>query len=240
MLEQVSVWRGWKWEARIDDKTPSGRLLLRLTKLMSLEADLRETGIVVFGSAPLEFCAMLGVRSADIDVTPNQFLEHLRNRVKEWGLASGDPYVQVLPPTVFRPGKNYLVRASLIKSNGIDVIIPHPIDIVFGKLHRMDTKDYTAINELLNAFQRPTIRDLDAYMVDNPDIFEGLPESAEKLAGNVETLWSYLGGGSVDVREKFIKPALEQQAAAWEEGNGNLSKARDLGDFGKRDVRPLE
>jgi hypothetical protein len=226
MLGTVSSWRGWKWEARVEAATPSGKVLNKLTSLMSKDIDLKDTGIVVFGSAPLEFASLLHVKSADIDITPDQFLEHLRNRVREWKLDVGDPFVQVLPPTVFKAGKNYLLRACGLKLNEIEIIIPHPIDIVFGKLHRMEEKDYTAINELVETFGRPTFDDLHHYMIENADIFEASSETIDKLVTNIEVLWVYLGGQPLEIRTKYLESSLRETAKLFNEGNEALSEAQ--------------
>jgi len=228
MLDAVTVWHGWEWSPKVDDKTPSGRLLLELTRRMSLEDDLRRTSIVVFGSSPLEFSLLLNVQSGDIDVTPDQFLYHLRNRVSEWKLNTGDPYVQVLPPTVFKAGRNYLLRASAIRVNQIQVILPHPVDLLFRKLHRMDEKDYRSVNALVESVQRPTAKDLCEYMRENPDIFEGASGQISKLAGNIETLHSYLSGEAIDVHEQYIVPSRAERIKEWQEGSGNLAAASDL------------
>lgn len=228
MLDAVTVWHGWEWSPKIDDTTPSGRLLLELTLKMSLEDDLRRTSIVVFGFSPLEFSLLLNVQSGDVDVTPDQFLYHLRNRVEEWKLNIEDPYVQVLPPTVFKPGKNYLLRACAIRVNQIQVILPHPMDLLFGKLHRLDEKDYRSVNALVESCQRPTAKDLHEYMQENPDIFEASPEQVSKLAGNIETLYSYLSGEAIDVASQYIAPSRAEHIKAVQEGSGNLAAAAEL------------
>jgi len=199
---------------------------------MADDPDLKETGIVVFGSSPLEFCLLLPVKSGDVYITPDQFLDHLKNKVNEWDMHRGDPHSQVCPPTVFKAGKNYLLRAGTLAVNTIQVTLPHPIDIVFGKLHRLEDKDYRAVDALLKNSGRPTCSDLEAYMSDNPDIFELPQAQLDKLIENIEMLWVYLEGSAegLDVRGKFLNKSLAEKTAVWKEGGGNLSQARRIVD----------
>jgi hypothetical protein len=225
MLGSVTTWHHWRWCPKIDSQTPSGKILLELTRRMSVESDLKETGIVVFGSSPIEFSLLLDVQSGDVDITPDQFLEHLRNRVSEWDLSRGDPHIQVLPSTVFKPGKNYLLRACALQTNRIQVILPHPIDLIFGKLHRLDSKDYKSVNALVGACGRPTGQDLQDYMVENPDIFEDTFEQVKKLKNNIETLFSYLTNETIDIQERYITPSVAEKISAWDEGKERLNQA---------------
>lgn len=243
MPKPVTTWHGWEWTGRVDEATPSGALLSDLTRLMATDLDLKQTGLVVFGSAPLEFAANLGVMSAGIDVTPDQFIDHLRSRLREWGKDRGTPYVQVLPSTVFRPGRNYHMRAARMKLNGIDLILPHPIDILFAKLHRLEEKDVRAVDAVVERYGRPTHHDIASYLDENPDIFDCDSGSRDRLIANIEILWSYLAPKGIpylDVRSHYENAISEQEKQTRGEGEGNRKKAEKLLKEMNQNIKEME
>lgn len=213
MREQVE-WNGWLWDPRIDCETPSGKLLHRLTATMSSQADIKECGLLVFGSSPWEFGAGLSVNSGDIDVTPDQFYPIFGAFLKDNQLLTGDPHVQLCPPGVFRPGQMWSSRAVHRVLNGIEISLPHPIDIIAGKLHRLDPKDYHGINLYLGATGRPTHQDVTKYARENPDWLLSGSELNQTLITNLEIFHVYLGGGRLDVENEIIGNIAQQYEEA--------------------------
>lgn len=213
MREQVE-WNGWLWNPRIDCETPSGKLLNRLTAAMSSKKDIQECGLLVFGSSPWEFGAGLPVNSGDIDVTPDQFYPIFGAFLEDKDFLTGNPHVQLCPPGVFRPGQMWSSRAVHRMLNGIEVTLPHPIDIIAGKLHRLDSRDYRGINLYLESTGRPTPQDMAKYGRENPDWLMSGSEKNQTVIANLETFHSYLGGDRLDVENDIIGNAAQKYEEA--------------------------
>jgi hypothetical protein len=76
-----------------------------------------------------------------------------------------------------------------------------PIDIIFGKLHRLVEKDCKAIDLLREEFGRPTREDIDMYCRDNADLFLKDPGTLERLCSNIDALVSRYGWETIPVRD---------------------------------------
>lgn len=216
MRDQVS-WHGWTWDPQIDCQTHSGSLLHRLTSAMSATPDIRECGLLIFGSSPLEFGLGIALNSGDIDITPDQLYPIFGTFLKNNNLLSGNPHVQLCPPGLFRPGQMWPRRAVNRTLNEVEVLLPHPIDIIAGKLHRLDERDYQGIQKLIDSTGRPTSADMLTYAKENPDWLLSEGAVNEKVVDNFETFYSFLGGKDLDVREDILKASLFEYKSVTEE-----------------------
>ncbi len=97
--------------------------------------------LTIFGSAPIQLCLDEAFTSADVDIMVLDGGERLREIAAQAGVGRGGALrpaygVQICPPMLFRPTPHYLQRAHVEMRHGLKIIIPHPRDILIGKLHR--------------------------------------------------------------------------------------------------------
>jgi hypothetical protein len=86
----------------------------------------------------------------------------------------------------------------------------HPIDILIGKIHRLEPKDLKAF-ELVRAITgEPTETALLQELRDAPDLFSlaHMPAEGEKaFSENVAILWPLFFGREIDVEGEITTPA---------------------------------
>jgi hypothetical protein len=214
----MKSWRGWAWEGKVNWASRPGKTLDAFTRFLSADSDLRECAIIVFGSSPLEMCLNLDVNSADVDMMSDQMQLVIKAALaRSSEMLALDPRIQFVLPGVFMAAGSWPLRATEAQRNGVSVLLPHPLDIVFGKLHRLDEKDVVAIDLLRERFGRPTREDIDRYCQDNSDLFLKEPTSVARLCANLETLCSYYDWSPVPVHE-YQSAAIASVQAAVDEG----------------------
>ena len=212
-MEDVPTPSAWinSWRPDIDLASPAGEMLRRMV-VLAPEGSL----ITLFGSAPLQLCLNRDFLSADIDcIAPAGFAE----RIKEAGLDDvGLPlYVQVCDTLSFRTSIIWQDRAYTFPLEGRQVRIPHPIDILIGKLNRMDPKDLKAFQLVREKTGHPTEQELITELQNAVDLY--LPSFDESQGHDMKTttrmLWRDFFGGDIDVVAKIIGPAQQRRRASY-------------------------
>ena len=173
--------------------------------------------LVVFGSAPLQLALDTNFLSADVDIAAIKHLDELKALVEELGLAKGKAayYVEIVASYVFRPNPNWWSRVQREWLHGIEFVFPAPIDILLGKLHRLDEKDLKAFRLVLEKTGHPT----------ETEMIQELRECHEKFRPkfngtrsdyhrNTERLWPEIYGHPIDVAKTIIEPVLAVLAQA--------------------------
>ena len=92
--------------------------------------------LTVFGSAPIQLCLDSEFASADVDVMVFMETERLRELAHSPSLDRDRYHVQVCPPSLFLPAPHYLQRAHVETRHGLQIVVPHLMDILLAKLHR--------------------------------------------------------------------------------------------------------
>ena len=166
-MEDAPTPSAWidKWTPEIDLTSPAGEMLRRMVALAP-----PGSLITLFGSAPLQLSLDRDFLSADIDcIAPAGFAD----RVHEEGLDDvGLPlYVQVCDLLSFRTSSVWQDRAFTFPLDGRQVRIPHPIDILIGKLNRMDAKDLEAFRMVRERTGHPTEEELIAELQNAVDLY---------------------------------------------------------------------
>jgi hypothetical protein len=190
----MSAWRQWQWSPIVDWTHPSAVLLRDFTKVISQDGDLRETPISVFGSSPIELGLGIALHSLDVDVEPDQFYVVAQKLAREARLTIGcgrSPYLQIVPPGVFRASRTWISRAEVVVLNGVSLRFAHPMDIIIGKLFRLEEKDYRGIDRIIQETGRPTRDDVHYYLTNYTDLFSTKSEDLKRFCDNVETFCAY-------------------------------------------------
>ena len=92
--------------------------------------------LTVLGSTPIQLCLDAEFASADVDVMVFAEVETLRRLAHTPSSERGRYHVQVCPPSLFIPSPHYLQRAHMEIRHGLQIVIPHLMDILLAKLHR--------------------------------------------------------------------------------------------------------
>jgi hypothetical protein len=149
----------------INWETEAGKKIVELCK--ALKENNIKPELILFGSAPLQLLVNKTFLSGDIDILSND----ISPKLKEMGFLEGQshPHFEVCETNTFRTCKNWIKRARKESIEGVTVIIPHPIDILVGKLLRLEPKDIAAFKMCINKTGHPT----------EPELIEALQTALE-------------------------------------------------------------
>ena len=169
--------------------------------------------ITLFGSSPLQLGLDSSFLSADVDLF-GAFDEraYLKSIVEQAGLAkSGERmYVQVCEPGNFKTSPLWQRRAFTTEVGNVTLTLPHPIDILIAKLHRLADKDMAAFHLVIKHTGHPTEPEFRKELQNAVDLFR--PNFDEEMVGDITTntrvLWQELWGMNINVRTEIIAPAL--------------------------------
>lgn len=212
--------------------TAAGKRLDLLARLLPPEP---VQHIVVFGSAPLQMQLAPDFLSGDVNIFP--FSESdLQIFVAQNGLEASEENFgfQVTDPYAFRATTNWRGQATEVEHHGHTYIIPHPWDILVGKLQRLEEKDLEAFRLVIRLTGGPTAAEFARYLQGAVDHFR--PRFDEEKSGdlllNTQLLWETIYRSTIDVRAKIIRPAIERIRLGYEAQNrGDASLKTRLADL---------
>jgi|694.fasta_scaffold60539_6 hypothetical protein len=198
------------WTTGIDWTAPAGVALKRL--FAELPQD-REFQITLFGSSPLQIGLEKSFLSADVDMfSTEEDTEVVRAAVHRAGLekAEGRLYVEVCVQWNFRTSPRWSERAFRTQVGNVALTLPHPIDILIAKLHRLADKDLAAFRLVIARMGHPTEDEMRRELQIAVDLFR--PNFDEEMIGDITTntrvLWQELWGKDINVRQEIIAPAV--------------------------------
>ena len=198
------------WTTGIDWTAPAGVALKRL--FAELPQD-REFQITLFGSSPLQIGLEKSFLSADVDMfSTEEDTEVVRAAVHRAGLekAEGRLYVEVCVQWNFRTSPRWSERAFRTQVGNVALTLPHPIDILIAKLHRLADKDLAAFRLVIARMGHPTEDEMRCELQIAVDLFR--PNFDEEMIGDITTntrvLWQELWGKDINVRQEIIAPAV--------------------------------
>jgi hypothetical protein len=216
------------WSGKIDWTTPAGVLLEDFIKALPKERTFRLT---VFGSAPLQLTLDRQLLSADVDLFSEDD-EDLSVLVQNAGLdkSHGGLYLEAGFELSFRTSPRWRQRAVTVQRENALLTIPHAIDILIGKLDRLDPKDLKAFERVIQLTGHPTAEELIAELQNAVDLFRpGFDEdSPNRFPDNVRRLWRELFGRDIDIRAEIIEPAIARRKTGYGGSSGvNYKRALD-------------
>ncbi len=127
------------WSPELNWQTPAGRTL------QLLFAELPSTKVwhlTLFGSSPLQMAIEPSFTSADVDLFPDDAHDEIQAAIARAGLEKDEHkvYVQCCWEGNFRTSPRWARRAFTTQIGHINLTLPHPIDILIAKLHRLEEK----------------------------------------------------------------------------------------------------
>ena len=217
------AWFDESWRPEINWQTPAGQVLDKL--IDSLPAD-RPWRLIVFGSSPLQLAVDPTFLSADVDVIPSADIEVF---CRSAGLLEGQTPIYVVPCTAaaFTASADWTNRAYETRRRHVAVVLPHPIDILVGKIKRLDDKDLRAFRLVREKLGHPTEDELIMALRRVVDIYRPSfdEESASDPRQNTELLWRNLFGKSINVAQEIIAPALAERRKNYGQQNQGFREA---------------
>jgi hypothetical protein len=193
---------------------PNGRLLRKF--IDGLPKD-RPIVLNVFGSTPLQMRLDPSFLSGDVDLFSNEDLESYVRSMR-LGKDISLPYIEVVPERVFISSATWRDRAAIEVFGNITVYIASAIDVLVGKLKRLEAKDLKAFDLVKARTGGPSEGELRDALMNVVDMYR--PAFDEENPGgdpiaNPRRLWLHLYGHDIDVRKEIIVPAVESLKEAY-------------------------
>lgn len=213
------------WRGEINWDTPAGRALRKF--FAALPAD-RQFRLTLYGSAPLQLTPDPHWLSADVDLFSNDD-EDLAQWVDIAGLnrEAGEFYLEPGFELSFRTSPRWRDRARVYPLGHVTLTLPHPLDILIGKLDRLESKDLLAFRRVIEIAGHPTEAELRHELQNAVDLFRPSfdDESPNRYPDNACRLWVELFGRKLDLRRDIIKPALARRAVGYGESPPGYKRA---------------
>jgi len=193
---------------------PNGRLLM---KFIGGLPQTRPITLNVFGSTPLQMRLDPGFLSGDVDMFTSEDLEGFVQAM-QLGKNVALPYIEIVPERIFIASVAWRDRAVKEVFGNVTVYIASPLDVLVGKLKRLEEKDMRAFDLVREKTGGPTEEELKKALSNVVDMYR--PAFDEENPGgdpiaNTRRLWQHLYGHDIDVRKEIIRPAIEAQKEAF-------------------------
>jgi hypothetical protein len=225
------------WPPIVQWNTPSGEALQALVANVPVDPFYKR--LIVFGSGALQMTVLPELLSADIDVSldivhpsaqpasPVSAEESLRRAATKTNQQSGSaqPLVQVCHWMTFQPAARWERRIHQEEKNGWQIVFPHPFDILFAKLRRLEPKDLEAFERHVAATGRPSESEFLALCLESYRDF--IPRSERELAHlpgpvsqrdlrkNVVRLWPAIWGRAINIDREIVEAAEKTLETNW-------------------------
>jgi len=208
--------KNW-WAGEIDWATPAGQLLQKF--LAALPKD-RPFHFTLYGSAPLQLTVDRQLLSGDVDLFSDDD-EDLAALVAAAKLdkTHGGFYLEPGFELSFRTSPRWRQRAKTVQRGNVTLTIPHPMDILIGKMDRLDAKDLKAFERTIQLTGHPTADELKRELQNAVDLFRPAFEedSPNRYPANTRKLWHELFHGEIDIRREIIEPAIARRKQGYGE-----------------------
>jgi hypothetical protein len=215
------------WNGKIDWETPAGQLLQKFVTALPKN---RAFHLTLYGSAPLQLTVDRQLMSGDVDLFSDDD-EDLSALIKAANLdkTHGGLYLEPGFELSFRTTGRWRQRAIVVQRENVTITIPHPIDILIGKLDRLDPKDLQAFQRVIQLTGHPTANELIIELQNAVDLFRpGFDEeSPNRYPENIRRLWRNIFHAEIDINSTIISPALARRRQGYGEEPPNYK--RELG-----------
>ena len=212
----MSSTESW-WRGEIDWNTPAGQLLHRFLSLIPRDRQLKLT---LYGSAPLQLTVDPSLLSADVDLFSDND-EDLEPLIQACGLGREQSglHFETGFELSFRTSPRWRTRAKNFKLQEVGLTIPHPLDILIGKLDRLAPKDVEAFRRVIAVTGHPQPEELKTELQNAVDLFRPgfQAESPSSFFANTLRLWREVFQLEIDVVREIIEPALARRQKGYGE-----------------------
>jgi hypothetical protein len=199
--------KNW-WAGEIDWATPAGQLLQKF--LVALPKD-RPFHLTLYGSAPLQLTVDRQLLSGDVDLfsDDDDDLEALIVAAK-LDKTHGGFHLEPGFELSFRTSPRWRQRAKTVQRDNVTLTIPHPLDILIGKLDRLEAKDLKAFERTIQLTGHPTAAELKHELQNAVDLFRPAfdDDAPNRYPENTRKLWRELFHAEIDIRQEIVEPAI--------------------------------
>lgn len=205
------------WAGKIDWTTPAGQLLQAF--LASLPKD-RTFHVTIYGSAPLQLTVDRQLLSGDVDLFSDDD-EDLSAFIAAAKLdkTRGGLHLEPGFELSFRTSPRWRQRAATVQRGNVTLTIPHPLDILIGKLDRLDAKDSKAFERVIQLTGHPTADEFKRELQNAVDLFRPAfdEDAPNRYPENTRRLWRETFHAEIDVRREIIEPAIARRKLGYGE-----------------------
>lgn len=216
--------RNW-WTGEVNWATPAGQLLRKF--LATLPKD-RPFHLTLYGSAPLQLTVDQQLMSGDVDLfsDDDEDLVALVAAAKLDG-AQGGFYIEPGFELSFRTSPRWRQRAAVIQQDNVTLTIPHPLDILIGKINRLDAKDLKAFERVIQISGHPTAAELQRELQAAVDLFRPAfdEDSPNQYPENTRRLWREIFHAEIDIRSDIVEPAIARRNQGYGEPPPDYKRA---------------
>jgi hypothetical protein len=216
--------KSW-WTGEVDWATPAGRLLERF--LAALPKD-RPFHLTLYGSAPLQLTVDRQLMSGDVDFfsDDDEDLSELAAAAK-LDKAGGGYHLEPGFALSFRASPGWRHRAKSVQRGNVTLTIPHPLDILIGKLGRLDAKDLKAFERVIQLSGHPTAAEFQRELQAAVDLFRPAfdEEAPNRYLENTRGLWREIFHAEIDVQREIIEPAMVRRKQGYGEPPPDYKRA---------------
>jgi hypothetical protein len=208
--------KNW-WAGDIDWSTPAGQLLQKF--LAALPTD-RPFHFTLYGSAPLQLTVDRQLMSGDVDLFSDDD-EDLTALIAAAKLdkTRGGFHLEPGFELSFHTSPRWRQRAKAVQCGNVTLTIPHPLDILIGKLDRLDAKDLKAFARTRELTGHPTAEELKHELQNAVDLFRPAfdEDSPNRYPENTRKLWREIFRAEIDIRREIIEPAVTRRKQGYGE-----------------------
>ncbi len=206
------------WRGEIEWSTPAGAFLKKFLALLPRN---RHFSLTLYGSAPLQMTVDHTLLSGDIDLFSDDETD-IASIIQEHKFDKEHQakfHLEAGFPLSFRTSPHWLRRAKRIEIENVTLTLPHPIDILIGKLDRLAPKDIEAFQRVIAATGHPMAEEMKRELQNAVDLFRpGFNDaSPNRYADNTRQLWREVFKSDIDVRCEIIEPALVRRRQGYGE-----------------------
>ena len=208
--------KNW-WAGEINWATPAGQLLQRFVAALPKE---RRFNLTLYGSAPLQLTVDRSLLSGDVDLFSDDD-EDLSAIIASAKLDKnqGDFYIEPGFELSFRTSPRWRLRAKSVQLGLVTLTLPHPLDILIGKLNRLEPKDLKAFESVIRLTGHPTAEELKLELQNAVDLFRPAfdEDSPNRYPDNTRRLWQELFHSEINVQKEIIAPAKARRQIGYGE-----------------------
>ena len=127
----------------------------------------------------------------------------------------------------FRTSPRWRARAVTVQQGNVTLTIPHPLDILIGKLNRLDAKDLKAFERVMQLSGHPTAAEFRHELQNAVDLFRPAFEgdSPNQYPENTRRLWREIFQAEIDIQRDIIEPALALRKQGYGEAPPDYKRA---------------
>lgn len=222
------------WVSTIEWDTEAGRTLRELIDALPRE---RNWSLTLFGSSPLQLALEPSFTSADVDLfATDETRDEIATIVEHTSLGdkSRPVYVQLCVEGNFRTSPRWRDRAFRTQVGNVSLTLPHPIDLLIAKLHRLADKDLAAFRLVIERTGHPTEAEMRRELQASVDLYR--PNFDEEMVGditnNTRTLWNEIWGKDINVHREIIAPAIQMRNEGYAPDNPQRPFSDELDQLG--------